>query len=379
MRALGIGSVAIRAAAIAAVAGVAFAAAGPGPAAAAAKKLTYGSFLPATHLVHRQGLEPFFERVKADSGGTLAFELFVGGAMGGAKESLKSVRDGVVDSSLVVDLWIKADLPVSATISSLNLLTDDPLVWSAALSDFQFTGCPACEKERAKHRMKGLAFYSTDVYALMCTRPVATLADLQGLKIRATARTGVMSQALGATPVAVTTAEMYEALQRGQADCTVGTPAWLNAYKLKDVVKSIVDVPMGAYFGALVYDMNQDVWDGLSDAQRSAILKNLPKLSADINYAYAEEATSAIAAAKAKGAVVSKPDAAFTDKLAEFLKGEYQAAADVGTAGGLKDPTALLDGFLAKVEKWRKIVADTGRDKARYEEALRREVYSKMK
>merc|ERR1712091_254499 len=118
----------------------------------------------------------------------------------------------------------------------------------------------------------------------MCAEPVSSLADLNGKKVRTSSRFGAMMQGMGDTAVSITSAEMYEAMQRGSTDCAVGPAAWLTSYNIKDFVKSVVSTPLGVYFGTMVLTMNADRWDGLDDAWKKAIIDNIPQMTADINW-----------------------------------------------------------------------------------------------
>ena len=240
-------------------------------------KLTFGSYLPEPHLMHKVGLEPLFQRIKEQTNGELEWELFVGGAMGGAKESLASIRDNIVDSSIVVDFYHRKDIAASLSMSDLITLTDDPKVFAAAMNETQLLDCPQCTKEYDHNNVKPLAFVANGSYRLMCTDKIGRLSELENSKIRGAGRVGALAKALGGTPVSITTAEMYEGLQRGQVDCTIASADWLDSYNLKDVVQTIVDMPIGGYFGLQVMNLNKNRWEELSDSERTVVLKNMPK------------------------------------------------------------------------------------------------------
>jgi TRAP-type C4-dicarboxylate transport system substrate-binding protein len=343
-------------------------------------KLTYGSYLPATHVIHKDGLEPFFKRVEADTKGSLHWELFSGGAMGGPKEALQTVKDDVVDSALIVDVYLKRDLPVSVVIADVGLLVDEPLVYAGAINETFLLNCPECLAESAKHNKVPLARYNTDIFYIMCNKEVHTLEGLKGIKIRVGGRHGPLMQELGATSVSITTAEMYEALQRGQADCTTGSTAWLNSYGLKDVIKGVVSYPLGAYIGGEGMNMNKDRWQSLTDAERKAIVKNLPKFVSDTVIAYVAEGKNALDdAVKNNGVKVLEADAPMKAAIAKFVQGEEKVSAEKGKEAGVKDPEKILATLNASVAKWRKIIADIKGDPAKFEKALWDEIFSKLK
>ncbi len=70
----------------------------------AEQTLSYGTYLPSTHVVVDEAIMPFGERIAADSGGDLKLEVFAGGSLGKATAAVDQVRDGVVDASMIVDL-----------------------------------------------------------------------------------------------------------------------------------------------------------------------------------------------------------------------------------------------------------------------------------
>lgn len=346
----------------------------------AEKKLTYGSYLPAPHLVHKDGLEPLFKELKEKTNGEITYELFSGGAMGGGKAMLQITRDQVTDSSIIIDAYVKRDVPASATIAELAIFGKDNRVMAGAVNELQLLNCPQCREEQHRNKYKALAYYSTSTYRIMCTSKVNTLAAMEGKKIRATSAFGVMVKALGGTPVGITSSEIYEAMQRGQADCTVGSPAWLTSYTLKDVVKSILDLPVGTYHGALVFPVNANTWKSLTMDQKKIFVAAMPGLVARIVFAYEKESADAIHEAMSGGTDVelTKPGADLVAKLDEHRNGEYDRVLAKAKEDGLKNPEKMIGEFLSLIKKWEGIVAETGDDQAKYEKALWDNVFSKL-
>lgn len=345
---------------------------------ATARDLTYGSYTSSQHLIHRTGLDPFVKRVEEESGGDLTSEVFSGGAMGGPKELLKAVRDNVVDSAGIVDVYVKSDLPVTSMFSSLLILPDDMRVYAAAMNEMQLLNCPSCQAEHERSNMIGLMWYPTATYHLLCTSPVSSLEDLAGKKIRAASRMGVMLQDMGATAVSITTAEMYEALQRGQIDCAAGSAAWLDSYNLKDYVTAVMETPIGGFFGTIGFNMNRDTWDDLTDEQKAIIVRNLPEFVADVTYNYVVENDDAIEALAAGGGTLTQADDAFMAKLAAAREAEYKTVETLSQEAGIDDAGPLLATFRELVTKWQGIVAEVGEDQDAYEEALWNEIFSKI-
>jgi len=344
---------------------------------AAAEELSYAHYVSSVHVLATHGIGPFFERVTEDTDGEITWTAYWGGAMGEPKELLGAIGDGIVDSAGVVDVYLKSQLPSSVALSSLFVVADDVLAFGAAMNEYQLLHCPSCIEDYKGHNIVPLAWYSTSPYLLMCTSEVASLDQLAGKKVRAASRMGTLMQSMGGTPVSVTSAEMYEAMQRGTVDCSVGAAAWLTGYNIKDFVTHVVEDPLGAYIGAMIMDMNADVWADLSEEHRQAILDNLPKLVADTIWAYNSEADDAIKQSLAGGTKLVPAADDFRMKLEEIRSVEWEAAIEQAESDGVENAREMIEGFRETVDKWRGIVKEIGDDKEAFEAALEREIFSK--
>src|SRR3546814_20989147 len=99
---------------------------------------------------------------------------------------------------------------------------------------------------------------------------------------------GQLVAALGGTPVNSTSAEIYEALQRGQADCTLGPLPWLKSYTLWDLVKYVSAEPFGTYHGTNFINMRTGTWKKLSKKEKAAIRANPAQATRDMAEVYPE-------------------------------------------------------------------------------------------
>ena len=79
-----------------------------------------------------------------------------------------------------------------------------------------------------------LLFYSTGPQIISTVKkPVKTLEDLKGLKIRATGRPADILKAVGGTPVGVEMADMYDGLQRGVVDGVLSSMEVQKGWKVE--------------------------------------------------------------------------------------------------------------------------------------------------
>ena len=345
---------------------------------AQAIELTFGTYTSPTQTTFRTGTGPLLERITRDTNGEITWEAFTGGAMGGPKELLGNAGSGILDAVSVVDIYVKAQLPHSALMSSMLILGKNPKVMSAAMNEMQLLHCPSCKEDRDKANVIGLGWTATGTYHLICKEPIHTLDALQGLKVRATSGMGRAMQSMGATAVSITTAEMYEAMQRGQVDCVAGAAAWLTTYNLKDFARYIVEDSMGSYFGTMLFSVNLDVWNDLTDAQHDAIRSNISQSVVDTLFAYDDDHNTGISDLKALGGEVLQADAAFVQAIEDARKAEYEFTIQSGKDQGLDNSDELINTFHDLVDKWTEIIAEIGNDKEAFKAALDREIFDKL-
>ncbi|OWU84144.1 hypothetical protein ATO6_13865 [Oceanicola sp. 22II-s10i] len=345
---------------------------------AGAVDLTFGTYVGPTTTTFREGTEPLLKRLEEQSGGDMKWEAFTGGAMGGPKELLGNAGSGVLDASGVVDIYVKASVPHSAMVSGMLIVGEDPKVMAAAMNEWQLLNCPECLEDHEKNNVIAMGFTATGTYHLICKDEVHTAEQLKGKKVRAVGGMGRAIQELGGTAVSITTAEMYEAMQRGQMDCATGSIAWLDTYALKDFSKSVVLDSMGSYFGIMGFVMNKQVWEELSDSNKQIIKDNMARLVADIVFAYGPEGDEALKNFEASGGKAYEFDDELKEGVARIRAAEYETTAKINKDAGMENAEELVNAYKTLVDKWTKIVAEVGDDKEAYIQALQTEVYDKL-
>jgi TRAP-type C4-dicarboxylate transport system substrate-binding protein len=349
-------------------------------------KLIYSSTVSAVHPVSKRGLEPYFKKIEADTGGALKFEIFPGGTLSSPTTTLKAIGNGTVDMGLLADVYNPTDVPVSTTISDLAVFGKDARVMTGAVNQMLLVDCPECRNDYLRNKVIPLASYSLTPYYFMCAKaPVRSLDEIKGKKIRATGSMGQLVAALGGVPVNITSSEMYEAVQRGQADCAAGPLPWLKTYTMWEVANSVTFTPIGTYHGTNIANMTHAKWKKLAPKERQAFIKHLPALVRDMAQGYEEDDQSIKGEAEAKGVKWYDADPALAPAIDKFRAGEVARVAALAKSRKVKDPEPMIDQFRKNVDKWTKIVNDIGpgvwkkEQWDKYEAALKTEVFDKGK
>lgn len=348
------------------------------PSMAAAKNLTYGTYLSARHATNVASVVPWMRAVEQATGGSLTFELAADGTLVSGRDSLQGIRDGLIDMSTIVDFYTPNDLKTSTILTELAMFGSDAAVMTGAINEMQMLNCPSCVKEGEDNNLKIMAVYASSPYHLICNKPFETLASLKGTRIRATGAWAMFATSIGATPVNITSGEQYEALQRGQVDCTlINVPALTN-YSLFEVAKYVVDLPIGTFHGAHVYNLNSSVWEGLTDTEKKAFIDNIPQAMANLTEGAIAEDAHARKVATEAGVVFAKPDPALVDALESFKHDELKRVGELAKNRGLENPEALFTKFQELITKWDGMMAQSGNDWSKYAAALKTEIYDKI-
>jgi len=219
----------------------------------------------------------FAKEVEERSGGKIKVRMFFGGTLGKSNEILDLVSKGAVDMGSIVQGYFTSALPFAAMTNSLPMtFFDGEAAMRAAMKMDRENADQIAEYER--NNIKPLVNRFLPNYKLICTKPVKTVADLEGLKIRTFGNfMPKMFAALKATPVNVLPVEMYEALKRGSMDCSYLTYPFFVVFKLYEVAPYVIDIDMGginAYWLAInkrKFDsLPQNVQDLLAEVGREA-------------------------------------------------------------------------------------------------------------
>ena len=347
---------------------------------ASAKEFTYSSWTPPTDTTNK-ALGPYFEKVKADTGGEFTYKYFVGGQLFGAAATLGGVRDGAVDGGFVAATFTPKDLPINVMLMDMQAATRDPLSAVAAVNQTIMVDCPECQEEYGRNKSVTLGGHATTAYYFLCKSPVNSLADLKGKKIRSVSRyMSVLTNAVGGTPVTVPPSEMVQAMQLGRLDCALAPREWLVTFGLKDEVKYIVEQPsFGVIVGVSMLCVNANTWKGLSPKVKQAMIRNMPMAVAGGAFGAMEgdqRVVDTVIKANVKSVKLGADMEAIWKKVQEE---EPTAVIDAATKNGAKNAQAIVDTYRKNLKKWEAIVDQIGPDRAKFEQALWDEIYSKVK
>ncbi len=226
-------------------------------AAAAATSLTYSIFFPPTH-AQTKAAESWAKEVEKRSGGNVKISTFPGGTLTPADQCYDGVVKGISDIGMSAFAYTRGRFPQMEALD-LPLGYPNGRVATRVANDFFMS-----MKPKALENVKVLYMHAHGPGLLHTKKPVKTLEDLKGMKIRSTGFSAKVVTALGAVPVAMPQGETYEALSKGIVDGTIGPIEVLKGWKQGEVIKSTTDCRDVGYTTVFFVVMNLKKWNALS-------------------------------------------------------------------------------------------------------------------
>ena len=236
------------------------------PAGAASKspvKLTYSVFFPPTHVQAKLAVE-WAEEVKKRTGGLVEVTVFPGGALTKADQCYQGVVDGVSDIGMSAFAYTRGRFPL---LEGLDL----PVGYPDGISATRIANDLVSKYKPDKLKdTQVLYVHAHGPGVLASKKAVASLADLKGLKVRATGFCSKIVESLGGSPVSMPQGETYEALQKGVVDATFCPMETLKGWKQGEVVSHVTESQCIGYTTGFFVVMNKETWAKLpADAQKA--------------------------------------------------------------------------------------------------------------
>ncbi len=197
---------------------------------------------------------PMLEEMKKRSNGRITYTLYAGAALGKGAAHYDIVKDGLSDMGYFTASWTPGRFPVSDVLSLATSIKGKDVAVDIGHEMYE----KALKKEF--EGVKVLELNGCISSYLWTKKPVHTLADLKGMKIRTPGgfQTNYI-KSLGAEPVFMPLGDVYLALETGSIDGVVTCPPLVMAFKLHEVTKYCVVATFGCVTEGVI--MNQQTWD----------------------------------------------------------------------------------------------------------------------
>ncbi len=215
--------------------------------------------------VSTQIIQPWIKKVDKEANGIFRVQLFSGPALGTFPQIYDRVLNNVADIAFALLGPISRQFP-RTSVASLPFETPNAEIGTVALWHVYERGLLGDEWKAVKP-LTLMVFPNVVIHT---RQPVRSLADLAGKKLSVQSRLLAESiDRLGAAPITLPVTDLYESLNRGVIDGSViGWPA-TKSYRLAEVTKYHLEVPLGGEVTFIM--MNRKSYDKLPAKGRAII------------------------------------------------------------------------------------------------------------
>jgi TRAP-type transport system periplasmic protein len=225
-------------------------------------KLSYSHWLPLGHPV-ATCMADWAKEIEKRTQGRVVINIYPGGTLTPADKIYDGVVRGISNIGSSALSYTRGRFPLMEAI-------DLPLGYKNAVIATNLANA-AYKKFQPKELadVKVMYFQAHGPGIFHSKKPIRTLEDLKGQKIRTTGLGAKIVAALGATPVAMTMGETYDALSKNVVDGSSAPMASLEGFKWGEVVKYTTQNFRSSYTTAFVVAMNKNTWAALpADVQK---------------------------------------------------------------------------------------------------------------
>jgi TRAP-type transport system periplasmic protein len=306
---------------------------------AAEIELTYASPYTETHPYGKADAE-WIARIEEQSGGRVDITPFWGGSLVTSREGVDELAAGVASIAYIAPIYARSGYDMNRLAPGMFYGYEDPIkvlnVYMTLWDKY-----PEFESELAGVHVVGFNV-GTPMHLLLREKPVATLADLKGLRIRSAVDYVGTLAAFGAEGVTMPMTETYPSLEKGVIDGVIAPYEALKSLSFAEVVKYYSELPhsRGAYPSRAV---NGEVWAGLPDDIKAIFDENAEWLSLRSLELAQEAETEGKLYGESKGVIFNTIDAGVVAEYSAAFGPEIEKVAAELDAMGKPGSAVLAD------------------------------------
>jgi TRAP-type transport system periplasmic protein len=216
-------------------------------------EFSYSIFFPPTH-VQCIAATNWAREIEQRSGGRVKIKVYPAGSLTKADQCYEGVVNGISDLGMSCFAYTRGRFPL---LEGLDL----PLGYPNGVTATRIAN--AMTQKYKPDELKGVEVLYVHAHGpgiLASKKPVNSLADLKGLKVRTQGLSKAIAENLGATPVAMPQPETYEALSKGVVEATLCPIETLKGWKQGEAIEYVIDSSAIGYTTAMFVVMNKEKW-----------------------------------------------------------------------------------------------------------------------
>ncbi|MBN1547923.1 MAG: C4-dicarboxylate TRAP transporter substrate-binding protein [Syntrophaceae bacterium] len=313
-------------------------------------KLRYGNYAPKGAID-----EPalwFADEVSKRTGVKIELEAYYAGTLAKPPDCLDAIGKGVYHFGWISPVFTPAKIPLAIIPNSLPLVVPTLYTGLKAADEVVRTYPPAAA-EYEKNNVKCLFHTGVWHYNLISKKPVKSLEDIKGLKVRTF---GYLSKAwdeLGGVPVTIPISQAYDALQKGVIDGVLTQPySMWKSTRLCEVAKSFTRMDLGCLPTPVI--MNLDTWKKLPEKVQKEMLNVANEMPLVAEQIISKIEFDAIEGMKKEGIAMYEVGAADKARMKEVAKSITKIVVEDLTSKGIDRAKEVTDIYLKAIQKYEK-------------------------
>lgn len=309
----------------------------------AAETLKMSSWVPTTHFVHTQILEPWSKQVEKATEGRVKVEILPK-ALGTPPQHWELARKGVADITWG-NFTYEPDRFKSIWFAELPFAGSDAKAQSVALWK-NYNKHLKADPAYGGVKLLSVGMFGAGIFN-HGSKPLANLADLAGQKIRMGGPIQqVIIEGVGAVPVSAPATKAYEMLESKVLDGSLHTLESVVNFRLTEKLPYHTIIDNGLYGATFFLAMNEKKWQTLSEADRATIESiSGEAFASQWGEVFNQQNTAAEKTLRAAGHTFTTPDPELISKITEIRGKMISDWEPEAKKAGIADPQALLTDF----------------------------------
>ena len=265
------------------------------------------------------GAKKFAELVEKKTNGEVKVQVFPNSTIGNDRDMTEGLQMGSVDFALVAG--VLGNFEPSLQIMEMPYLFKDEAHLRKVI--YGPVGDELLDKLLKSSNIRGLSFWERGPRQLTTNKPVNSLEDIKGVKIRVPEIPPMVTawKAMGANPTPMAWGEVYTALQQNVIEAEENPVPYIHAGKIYEVQKYIAMT--NHKYEYVIMAMSNKTWEKLTPDQQKAVSEAAKEATEYENKLVTEKTNDLFNDLQAKGMKVTKPDTTEWAKIAQTTHKEF--------------------------------------------------------
>ena len=219
-------------------------------------ELDYAGIQPATH-EHSKLSDQWCKEIEKRTNGKVKLTFYPAGTLLKGPQVFTGVMDGIADVGHGIFGYTPGTFPTMQAFA-LPMGYPSSQIATRIINEFEKKFQP-----KSLRNVKLMYIHACSPGIIHSKKPIHSLDDMRGIKIRGYGYAVDLAKALGAVPIAMGQGDTYEALQKGIVEATFSPYEVLKGWKQAEVIGSSLECYNIAYSAGFYVVMNLEKWNSL--------------------------------------------------------------------------------------------------------------------